>query len=38
MAEQHFVFRDGHLRSDAPVAVPTDADTVLPTLEEEVAA
>jgi hypothetical protein len=32
------MIRDGHLRSDAPVAVPTDAETVLPTLEEEVAA
>ena len=37
-ASRIVAFRDGHLRSDAPVAAPTDAETVLPTLEEEVAA
>ena len=31
-------FRDGRLRSDTPVATPADAEAVLPTLAEEVAA
>jgi len=37
-ASRIVVFRDGRLRSDAPVATPTDAETVLSTLQEEVAA
>jgi putative ABC transport system ATP-binding protein len=37
-ASRIVVFRDGHLRSDAPVAAPSDAETVLATLKEEVAA
>ncbi len=37
-ASRIVVFRDGRLRSDAPVAAPTDAETVLSTLKEEVAA
>jgi putative ABC transport system ATP-binding protein len=37
-ASRIVVFRDGHLRSDAPVAAPSDAETVLATLNEEVAA
>ena len=31
-------FRDGRLRADTPVASPTDAEAVLPSLAEEVAA
>ena len=37
-ASRIVVFRDGRLRSDARVAEPIDAETVLPTLSEEVAA
>ena len=37
-ASRIVAFRDGRLRSDTPVAAPTDAETVLPTLAEEVAA
>jgi putative ABC transport system ATP-binding protein len=37
-ASRIVVFRDGRLRSDAPVATPTDAETALSTLKEEVAA
>jgi putative ABC transport system ATP-binding protein len=37
-ASRIVVFRDGHLRSDAPVPAPTDAETVLSALKEEVAA
>ena len=37
-ASRIVVFRDGRLRSDTPVAAPADAEAVLPTLGEEVAA
>jgi putative ABC transport system ATP-binding protein len=37
-ASRIVVFRDGRLRADTPVAAPTDAEAVLPTLAEEVAA
>jgi putative ABC transport system ATP-binding protein len=37
-ASRIVAFRDGRLRSDTPVAAPRDAETVLPTLAEEVAA
>jgi putative ABC transport system ATP-binding protein len=37
-ASRIVVFRDGRLRSDTPVAAPADAEGVLPTLGEEVAA
>jgi len=37
-ASRIVVFRDGRLRSDAPVATPTDAETALSALKEEVAA
>jgi putative ABC transport system ATP-binding protein len=37
-ASRIVAFRDGRLRSDTPVAVPADAEAVLPTLAEEVAA
>ena len=37
-ASRIVVFRDGRLRSDTPVAAPADAEAVLPTLAEEVAA
>ena len=37
-ASRIVTFRDGRLRTDTPVAVPTDASVVLPTLAEEAAA
>ncbi len=37
-ASRIVAFRDGRLRSDTPVAAPADAEAVLPTLAEEVAA
>jgi putative ABC transport system ATP-binding protein len=37
-ASRIVMFRDGRLRSDTPVAAPADAEVVLPTLKEEVAA
>jgi putative ABC transport system ATP-binding protein len=37
-ASRIVAFRDGHLRSDTPVAAPTDAEAALSTLGEEVAA
>jgi putative ABC transport system ATP-binding protein len=37
-ASRIVTFRDGRLRSDTPVAAPADAEAVLPTLGEEVAA
>jgi putative ABC transport system ATP-binding protein len=37
-ASRIVAFRDGHLRSDTLVPAPTDAEAVLPTLTEEVAA
>ena len=37
-ASRIVAFRDGRLRSDTTVAAPTDAEAVLPTLAEEVAA
>jgi putative ABC transport system ATP-binding protein len=37
-ASRIVTFRDGRLRSDTPVAAPSDAEAVLPTLAEEAAA
>jgi putative ABC transport system ATP-binding protein len=37
-ASRVVVFRDGRLRTDAPVSTPRDAEAILPTLTEEVAA
>ena len=37
-ASRVVAFRDGRLRTDTPVAAPMDAETMLPTLTEEVAA
>jgi len=37
-ASRIVAFRDGRLRSDTPIAAPADAEVVLPTLAEEVAA
>ena len=37
-ASRIVAFRDGRLRSDTPVAAPADAEAVLPTLGQEVAA
>ena len=37
-ASRIVAFRDGRLRSDTPVAAPTDAESMLSTLAEEVAA
>jgi putative ABC transport system ATP-binding protein len=37
-ASRIVAFRDGRLRADAPVAVPKDAEAVLPALATEVAA
>jgi putative ABC transport system ATP-binding protein len=37
-ASRIVTFRDGRLRADTPVAAPTDAEAVLPSLTEEVAA
>jgi glutamate/aspartate transport system ATP-binding protein len=37
-ASRVITFRDGRVRADAPVAAPTDAEIVLPTLAEEVVA
>jgi putative ABC transport system ATP-binding protein len=37
-ASRIVVFRDGRLRTDAPVATPLDAEAILPKLAEEVAA
>jgi putative ABC transport system ATP-binding protein len=37
-ASRIVTFRDGRLRADTPVASPTDAEAILPTLTQEVAA
>jgi ABC-type lipoprotein export system ATPase subunit len=37
-ASRVITFRDGRLRTDTPVAAPTDAEAVLPALVEEAAA
>ena len=37
-ASRIVTFRDGRIRSDTPVSAPTDAEAVLPSLAEEVAA